>query len=186
MTLGRIFALVGPSGAGKDTLLAGARAALPDLCVVRRAITRPAEAGGEDYEALSDHEFDRRLALGEFALHWGAHGLRYGIPKAGLLPRARGRDVIFNGSRGALVQAVAAIPDLIVLQVTVPPDVLAARLAARGRETAPEIAARVARADTALPPGLARIDIANDTTPAAGIARLIAALQPPVQPPVRG
>ena len=178
---GRVFALVGPSGAGKDTLLAGARAVLPELCLVRRVITRAADAGGEDYEAVSEAEFDRRAALGEFALQWGAHGLRYGIPLAGLLPRRRGRDVIFNGSRGALAQAMAAIPDLIVLQVTVPPDVLAARLATRGRETAAEIAARIARADTALPPGLACIEIANDTTPEAGIARLVAALQPPVR-----
>lgn len=44
MTTGRLFAVVGPSGAGKDTLIAAALAARPDLAIVRRVITRPVEA----------------------------------------------------------------------------------------------------------------------------------------------
>ena len=46
MTKGQIFAVVGPSGAGKDTLMAAAARARPDLHIVRRVITRPATAGG--------------------------------------------------------------------------------------------------------------------------------------------
>ncbi len=40
-----ITAIVGPSGAGKDTLIRGALAARPDLRLIRRVITRPTEAG---------------------------------------------------------------------------------------------------------------------------------------------
>ena len=42
-----IFAIVGPSGAGKDTLIEGALKQRPDLRLIRRVITRPTGAGGE-------------------------------------------------------------------------------------------------------------------------------------------
>ena len=64
-----VFAIVGPSGAGKDTLLAGALAARPDLVLVRRVITRPTEAGGEDFDGVTEAVFAQRLAAGDFALH---------------------------------------------------------------------------------------------------------------------
>ncbi|MFM7416656.1 MAG: phosphonate metabolism protein/1,5-bisphosphokinase (PRPP-forming) PhnN, partial [Alphaproteobacteria bacterium] len=79
-----LIAVVGPSGAGKDTLMAGARAALAQdarFRFVRRAITRPAEAGGEDHEALTETAFIKRRDAGGFALHWQSHGLLYGIPR---------------------------------------------------------------------------------------------------------
>ena len=76
----RLFFVVGPSGAGKDTLLSGAIAADPALHWVRRVITRPESAGGEPFEGVSAPEFAARLARGDFALHWDAHGLRYGVP----------------------------------------------------------------------------------------------------------
>jgi phosphonate metabolism protein PhnN/1,5-bisphosphokinase (PRPP-forming) len=170
-----IFAVVGPSGAGKDTLIRGAIAARPGLRLVRRVITRPDTAGGEDHEGVSEQEFTLRLARGDFAHHWQAHGLSYGIPKAQL---AGPGDVIFNGSRAALPQALQAIPDLAVIVVTAPPAVLAQRLAARGRETAADIRDRLDRATFQLPPGVTATWIENDGTEALGIARLLAALQP--------
>lgn len=174
---GRLFFVVGPSGVGKDTLLAGAVAADPRLHWARRVITRPETAGGEPFEGVSAAEFAARLAAGEFALHWQAHGLSYGIAKAELAPLGAGRDVLVNGSRAALGLALARFPGLAVLRITAPPEVLAARLAARGRETAADIEARLQRAAYALPEGLIPIDIANDATPEAGIARLLSAIR---------
>ncbi len=171
----RIFAIVGPSGAGKDTLIAGARAARPDLRCVRRVITRLAEAGGEDFDGVSEAEFATRKARGDFALDWQAHGLRYGIPRAQIEGPG---DVIFNGSRGALVQAAQVFPGLQMILVTAPDAVLARRLAARGRESAGDIRARLARAVFTLPPGTSATAVLNDDTPEVGIARLLAALQP--------
>ncbi len=170
-----LFAIVGPSGAGKDTLLAGAMAQRPDLVLVRRVITRPTEAGGEDFEGVSEAEFARRHAAGELALDWHAHGLRYGIPAAQIDPA---RDVLFNGSRAALPEAQARFPGLVAVLVTAPVGVLAERLAARGRESRADIAARLQRAGFELPEGLAVRQVVNDGTPEQGIARLLAALQP--------
>ena len=170
-----IFAIVGPSGAGKDTLIRGALAARPDLRLVRRVITRPTEAGGEDFEGVSTQDFALRRERGEFALHWEAHGLSYGIPRA---QTAGPGDVIFNGSRAALPAARLAFPGLRVILVTAPDAILAARLASRGRESASDIEARLRRAAFALPHGIAAETVLNDATPKEGIARLLAALQP--------
>lgn len=170
-----IFAVVGPSGAGKDTLIAGALARRPDLRLVRRVITRPTEAGGEDFEGVTEAEFQARLGRGDFALHWAAHGLRYGIPREQITGPG---DVLFNGSRAALPAALATFPGLRVIVITAPPAVLATRLAARGREDAADIRARLDRAAFALPEGVAATVVWNDGAVDAGVDRLLAALQP--------
>lgn len=171
----RRVAVVGPSGAGKDTLMAMACDALPEARAARRVITRPAEAGGEEFEGVTEADFTTRAAAGDFALHWQAHGLRYGIPAHEFTGAG---TVFFNASRAVLVQAQRQFPGLLVLLVTAPPEVLAARLAGRGRETAQDQAARLARAGFALPDGVTARIVMNNTTPEEGLARFIAALQP--------
>ncbi|MFM2389993.1 MAG: hypothetical protein RLZZ437_1548 [Pseudomonadota bacterium] len=170
-----IYVVIGPSGAGKDTLIAGALRARPDLRSVRRVITRPSAAGGEDFEGVSVEEFVQRKAAGEFVLDWQAHGLCYGIPHAQVHGPG---DVIFNGSRAALMAAGQAFPDLRAVLVTAPDNVLAARLATRGREAEDDIRARLARGSFVLPEGIPVTTVCNDGTPEQGIARLLAALQP--------
>lgn len=170
-----IAAIVGPSGAGKDTLMQGALKARPDLHLVRRVITRPTGAGGEDFEGVTPEAFAERKARGEFILTWQAHGLSYGIP--GNQVTGRG-DVFFNGSRAALPEAARVFPFLRVILVTAPDIILAARLAARGRETADDIRARLARSTFEMPVGMAFRTVVNDASLDIGIARLLAALQP--------
>ncbi|SOC03395.1 phosphonate metabolism protein/1,5-bisphosphokinase (PRPP-forming) PhnN [Rhodobacter maris] len=174
---GRLFALVGPSGAGKDRLLAGLTLARPEIHRARRTITRPA-AESEDFESLDAAQFEAERAAGGFALDWSAHGLLYGIRPAELARLAAGGDVIFNGSRAALPACLAAFPDLRVIEIWVSPQVLARRLAARGRESRAEIEARLARAALPLPGGITAHRIVNDGPLAAGIAALLAAVQP--------
>ena len=174
--MAQIFVVVGPSGAGKDTLLAGASAVDPTLHWARRVITRPETAGGEPFEGVDDAGFDARLRAGEFALHWQAHRLRYGVPHAQLAPLDQGRTVLFNGSRAALLAVKIVYPDLIVIRISAPSAVLAQRLAARGRESIADIAARLQRASYDLPDSLTVIDVANDTTPDIGVQRLLDAV----------
>ncbi|MBN2907045.1 MAG: phosphonate metabolism protein/1,5-bisphosphokinase (PRPP-forming) PhnN [Rhodobacteraceae bacterium] len=178
MGAGRLFAVVGPSGVGKDTLMAQAKAHRPDLHLARRVITRPAEAGGEAFDSVAPAQFERMRAAGAFALSWRAHGLHYGIPAGIDAVLAGGRDVVFNGSRGVLADAAARYPGLRVIHVTACPQVLAQRLAGRGRESAAQIEARLARADYALPRGMDVTTIANDGALEGAVAAVLAALQP--------
>ncbi len=174
---GRLVAVVGPSGVGKDTLIAALAGARPDIRVAQRIITRSAAAGGEDHIAVSDPLFDAQLAMGRYAFHWGAHGLRYAIPASITADLAQGRMVVFNGSRKALGAIRRDYPDLCVLMITAPPEVLAARLRARGRETAREIAARLKRAELDVPDG-AEV-IVNDGPVDKALAQMLKALNRP-------
>lgn len=170
----RIFAVVGPSGVGKDTLMAMAQRAVPGIHLARRVITRPATAGGEDFDGVTAEEFERLVERGHFALHWHAHGLRYGLPVSEL---NRPGIVLFNASRAVLTQAAALYPELAVIHVTAPADVLAMRLASRGRETVDDQVLRLARADFALPEGLDIRHVSNDCAPEAALRRFLIALQ---------
>jgi len=157
VTGGRLIGVVGPSGVGKDTVMAALAAARPGLHVVRRCITRSEEMAGECFTGLDDAEFERRAGAGEFVLHWRAHGMRYGVPARVREVLAAGQDALVNLSRAVLPEAQQRFPGFVTLWLTAPPAVLAGRLAGRGRESETEIAARLARADTALPDGLARV-----------------------------
>jgi ribose 1,5-bisphosphokinase len=174
---GRLFLVVGPSGVGKDTLLAGAKAADAALHWARRVITRPATDGGEPFEGVTADAFQQRLTAGEFALHWQAHGLSYGVPAPELAPLTKGATVLVNGSRGAVAAALAAFPALIVVRISAPSGVLADRLVARGRESREDIIARLGRASYTLPESTRVIDIQNTGTPSQGVAQLLQALR---------
>lgn len=171
----RLFAVVGPSGAGKDMLMQMAAQAVPGLRLARRVITRPSAAGSEDFEGVTEAEFEHRRAAGDFALHWPAHGLRYGIPASELVTPG---TVLFNASRAVLAEAAARWPGLAVVLVTAPPALLASRLAGRGREAAGDQELRLARASVDLPPGLDLREVVNDCAPGHALRRFLLALQP--------
>ncbi len=145
--MGRLIFLIGPSGAGKDSLLQAARTQLESRgChVVQRVITRSAEAVGEEAKAVTPEQFDQLEAGGAFAMSWRANGLAYGIPEQINQWLAAGHDVLVNGSRAYLPEARRRYPDLLAILLTVEPAVLRERLLARGRESIAEIDARLAR-----------------------------------------
>jgi phosphonate metabolism protein PhnN/1,5-bisphosphokinase (PRPP-forming) len=105
-----------------------------------------------------------------FALSWSAHGLHYGIAAVDTAP-----VVVANVSRGVIATAAAQYA-VRVIEVTAPPEILAARLAARGRETAADMARRLDRT-TRIPPGVAVATVCNDATLAIGVERFVAALR---------
>ena len=147
--MGTLFYVVGASGVGKDSLLAYARQHAKGrfpLLFAHRYITRPAEAGGENHVAVTQGEFIRMRGLGLFALDWGSHGHRYGIGIEIGRWLESGANVVMNGSRGYLPEASRRYPGLCVVLIEAAPEVLRARLEARGRESDDEIAERLKRA----------------------------------------
>ncbi len=178
MKQGRLIAVVGPSGVGKDSVMLALCDVLPDLHLVRRVITRAPELGGEDYDAVGPTEFEKMAANGAFAVHWGAHGLSYGIPVDIKDRLIDGADCLVNFSRKALLDAAEEFPRFTVLNITAKPETLARRLAARGRESESEIAKRLAQAEKPLPEGLDVITISNDGPLVETVARAAEALQP--------
>jgi len=135
--MGRVIWLMGPSGSGKDSLLAALRQQThPQLLVAHRYITRPASAGSENHIALSEPEFFTRAGQQLFALSWHANGYYYGVGLEIDLWLHAGFDVVVNGSRAHLPQAQARYAGALLPQ----------RLQRRGRENAREIDLRLERA----------------------------------------
>jgi ribose 1,5-bisphosphokinase len=148
MPKGCFVAVVGPSGAGKDTIMDAARVALAGdtrFHFVRRIITRPQMPGTEDHDSLDEASFAKAAGEGAFALHWQAHGLSYGLPKSLEDEIAEGTVVIANVSRRVLGDIRRLYTSRSVVVITARSDVLAERLASRGRESREEITARLAR-----------------------------------------
>jgi ribose 1,5-bisphosphokinase len=160
---GRLIYVMGPSGAGKDTLLGFARNRVTGepILFAHRYITRPS-GNGEDHVALTVEEFEARSALGLFALEWSSHGLRYGIGIELDAWLERGCTVVLNGSRQHLQQALDRYPAVDVVHIDAAPHVLEARLGARARESSEQVAARLARrAPFSLPHGVRLTTIDN-------------------------
>lgn len=146
---GVFVAVVGPSGAGKDTIIDFARAELneqPGYHFVRRVVTRPSSIDAEDHDTLSEEQFLEAKRAGQFSHFWEAHGLHYGLPKSVDDEIERGAVAIANVSRGVLPALRAAYANFIVVHITASHEVLAKRLASRGREDATEIQRRLMRA----------------------------------------
>lgn len=145
---GILLAVVGPSGAGKDTLIRLALERLgdePRLSLARRVITRACDGGSELHDTLDENAFAQAEADGHFCLTWRAHGLAYGLPRSVADEVSNGALVIANLSRRSLKTATDRFPRLAVVEITAPREVLVARIAERGRETREEIEKRIAR-----------------------------------------
>ena len=175
----RLIYVMGPSGAGKDSVLDWLRAHLPSNMPVhwaRRTITRPALAGGDAHEAIDMPDFVEQHDQGQFALAWQANGLHYGIRHTELAPLQQGHWVLVNGSRGHLPNALQSHPGLQVVHITADPATLVQRLTQRQRETPEEIQQRVARATAFVVPKGA-IEILNNGTLDQAGQQLLQALQ---------
>ena len=126
MGTGGFVLVVGPSGAGKDTLLRLAREALagdPRYVFPRRLVTRPPSVH-EDNEAIGEADFSAGEAAGRFALSWRAHDLGYALPAASAALARAGHVVVCNVSRRVVAEARRRLPAVTVVEVTAPPEVL--------------------------------------------------------------
>lgn len=161
---GTLLVVVGPSGVGKDSLISRAQQELSgdtSVLFVRRVITRAMATTTEDHDYLPPDEFAVARASGQFAVHWDAHGLSYGIP-ATVRTHLKGRGVaVVNGSRAALPDFHTAFARIRIVHITAPPEVLAMRLAGRGRESGDDISRRLRRATIDSTPGEDWVEIDN-------------------------
>jgi ribose 1,5-bisphosphokinase len=144
---GRLILVVGPSGAGKDTLLDLAKASCaddPDVVFPRRVITREASAS-EDNEQVSPEAFRQALARNDYAMHWEAHGHCYALSRTIDDDLRAGRTVVANVSRTVIGAMRRAYAHVTVVSITAPPNVLAERLAMRARGSDGKIEHRLGR-----------------------------------------
>jgi thymidine phosphorylase len=141
-----------------------------------RTITRPADSGGEAHQACTQAEFTSLEQQGKFLITWQAHDLSYGLPSTLLGALAGGQHVIANGSRAMVTQLSARVPNLVVVEIGAPPEILAQRLSQRGRESVADVAKRLARKTEPYPEGTRVLRVTNDQTPAIGISRFLAML----------
>jgi phosphonate metabolism protein PhnN/1,5-bisphosphokinase (PRPP-forming) len=176
---GKLVLVVGPSGAGKDSLLRCAAERLAEerrIVFPRRVVTRPSANEAEAHDTMSAEEFRAAEERGDFALSWEAHGLHYGVPASILDNLGEGRIVAVNVSRGIIAEAGTRFPNMAVLHVTAPVTVIAERLARRGRETAQDIANRIAREPPQFEMRFETVTIVNDATLERTATAFIAAL----------
>lgn len=172
---GRLILVVGPSGAGKDTLLGFAKAAcVEDANVVfpRRAVTRESSSS-EDHVALSADEFRQALARGDFAMHWEAHGHCYGLPQAIDDDIRAGRSVVVNVSRTVIEAARRAYANVVVIAITAPPEVLAERIKMRARSSDGNSEQRLSRTVDAAAPDVTILNVGRPEDHARRLARAI-------------
>jgi ribose 1,5-bisphosphokinase len=142
---GRLVAVAGPSGAGKDTLIRIALAQVPEAIVQLRVVTRPSSAA-ENNEEMTSAAFDKARAAGDFVLDWEAHGLKYGLRRAVDDHISAGRTVVVNVSRRVISQLRQRYANVVTVLVTAPDEVLMARLAGRNRPSDGALDQRLQRA----------------------------------------
>lgn len=183
---GVIIFVVGPSGAGKDTLMAGAAETLrqdPNVSFVRRLITREAMAELEDHGTITEAQYEEMVQRGDYALHWRAHGLGYIVPKSIEDELRAGKTLICNTSRKQLPIAHQKYP-IHVINITAPLELRAERLTGRGRETKEEITQRLNRKVDDIDPNLPQTKISNDQSLETGVQQLLAAIEQAKTPKV--
>jgi ribose 1,5-bisphosphokinase len=178
--LGSLVLVVGPSGVGKDTLIAGARHALDSdkrFVFVRRLVTRPKDVEIEDHDSLDPETFRQMDEAGRFALAWDAHNLRYALPLSLDTDLALGKTVVANVSRHVVPEAIERYPSSAVVLITAEISCRAERLIKRGRESGDQITARLARESAPVPPGISPIIIDNSGLLAIGVTAFVMALR---------
>lgn len=175
---GTAVLVVGPSGSGKDALIAGARSALRNdarFAFIERHISRPPHAS-EDHVALSEAELSAAVRRGDYALSWRAHGLLYGVPPSLDDAVRAGKTAVVNASRTIVPAARQRYRHVRVVLIDCPIEVRAARMALRGRDQREESQQRLSRTVDGFDPAHVDARIDNSGTIAAGVEKFLAAL----------
>lgn len=148
MADGRLIYVVGPTGAGKDAIIARS---YRKLCKVNYLYFAPRYVTRVDSNtclelSITPTAFEYYRRHGYFALSWAAHGIRYAVGMTIDRQLRLGKTVVVNGSRAYLNTALAQYPQITAVQFAVASAIARARLLARAREDADAIAGRLERA----------------------------------------
>ncbi len=152
---GQLFAVAGPSGVGKSTVVKSATASRDDLWLSISATTRAPRAGerdGVDYQFLSRPGFEQ-LRDNDGFLEWAEFaGNLYGTPRAAVLEHTQaGRHVVLEIDVHGVRQVRHAWPGAVTVFISPPSrEDLVARLIGRGTEPEDVIARRLTIADQEL------------------------------------
>ena len=143
-----VFVITGQSGAGKGTLIKRLLGLFPQLELAVSATTRarrPNEIDGVHYTFISDEEFDRRLADGDFLeYHVFPWGQRSGTLFAEIERISeQGRVAVLELETEGALNAVDRIGEAVTIFVTAPIDELERRLRERATESSGEIGERL-------------------------------------------
>jgi ribose 1,5-bisphosphokinase len=172
---GKLVLVVGPSGAGKDTLLGLAKTACADdrgVVFARRVVTREA-TGAEDNHETNSAAFREAAGRGDFAVHWEAHGHAYGLYRSINDDIQSGRTVVANVSRTVVPKLRELYSNVLVVCVTAPAEVLAKRIAMRKRGSDGNLARRLARAVEEAEPDATIVNVSSAEFHARQLVRLI-------------
>jgi phosphonate metabolism protein PhnN/1,5-bisphosphokinase (PRPP-forming) len=175
---GALVMVVGPSGAGKDALIAGARRAFKGddrFIFVDRHVSRPAHPS-EVHISVSDTVFTDATAKRKYALTWAAHGINYGITTTIDDHIRSGRAVVFNASRVIVAEARRRYARPLVVLIDCPAEIRAARILLRGREEPVELRQRLTRTVEGFDEAWVGFRVDNSSALKIGIERFIAAL----------
>jgi guanylate kinase len=150
-----VYVITGPSGVGKGTLIRGLLERVPGLQLSVSATTRaprPGERDGADYHFMSDEEFERRAAAGEFVEHATYSGRRYGTLRSELARRiGDGSPVVLEIEVQGARQVREAMPEAVAVFIAPPSrEALRARLVGRGTDAPQDIDERMRTAEREL------------------------------------
>ncbi|MFC7301321.1 guanylate kinase [Cognatiluteimonas weifangensis] len=148
---GTLFIVAAPSGAGKSSIVNACLARDPNI---RLSISftsrapRPGERHHEHYHFVSDAEFERMVAAGDFFEHARVHGDWKGTARQSVEPQlAAGRDVLLEIDWQGAAQVRRQMPEAVGVFILPPSrQALEQRMRARGQDSEAVIARRLAAA----------------------------------------
>ena len=137
----RLTVLSGPSGVGKDAVLAAVRRLHPDVWVstsVTTRVPRPTETDGVEYRFVDPHEIARMIEAGELLEHAEYAGNLYGTPREPVIRRLEaGRPAFLVIELQGMRQVRKLMPDAQFVFLA-PPSFAELERRLTGRGTEPE------------------------------------------------
>ncbi len=150
-TIGTLFNISAPSGAGKTSLVKALMANMPELKLSISHTTRPMRSGeedGQDYFFIDKATFKKMIAEGAFLEHADVFGNYYGTSQATVEKQLNlGHDVLLEIDWQGAAQIRERMPHVVSIFI-LPPSLAALeeRLTGRGQDSEEVIARRLSEA----------------------------------------